>query len=244
MDLFEFFVAIERYHTFQNPTSEEKLDLAVEYCSIRDGMRILDVGCGKGWLARRIAKRFKVQVTGLEINPVFAEEARRMAEAEGLADRIQIVQGPALEFNSQPESYDVVMCIGASFALGGFEPALDWMMDCAKIDGRVAIGEVFAKTIPLPADLPRNRGYEERTLWMTVEKMQSHGLLLRGLVESSIDDWNRYHSLHWQAALEWAREHPDFSDAARMIDPAGRRVDVEFDGRAIGWAILIGQKSR
>ena len=78
MNLFEFFATIERYHTIQNPTSEEKLDLATRYCGVRDGMRVLDVGCGKGWLLRRIAKQFDIQITGLEISCIFAAEARRL----------------------------------------------------------------------------------------------------------------------------------------------------------------------
>jgi ubiquinone/menaquinone biosynthesis C-methylase UbiE len=241
MNRFEFFATIERYHTFQNPTSEEKLDLAINYCAVRERMQILDVGCGKGWLASRLAKRFDVRITGLEINPILAAGARGLAAAEGLSDRIEIIEGPALEFHPEPGSIDVVMCIGASFALGGFEPALDWMARYAKPGGTIAIGEVFAKVLPLPDDLPANRGYEARSLWTTVEKMRAHGLIPRGIVESSIDDWNRYHSLHWQAALDWTLENPDTPDSKRLIDPAGQRSDLEFDGRVIGWAILVAR---
>src|SRR5258708_2969519 len=98
LNLFEFYATIERYHTIQNPTSEEKLDLATRYCAVADGMRILDIGCGKGWLMRRLAKQFDIQITGLEINRTFAAEARRLIDAENLTDRIQIVEGPALQF--------------------------------------------------------------------------------------------------------------------------------------------------
>jgi ubiquinone/menaquinone biosynthesis C-methylase UbiE len=241
LNRFEYFATIERYHTFQNPTSEEKLDLAASYCSIRDGMRVLDVGCGKGWLMRRLAKRFHIRITGLEINPILAAEARSLAAAEGLAERIEIIEGPALEFHPEAASFDAVMCVGASFALGGYASALDWMSRHAKPGGTVLIGEVFAKILPLPDDLPRNRGYEPRSLWTTVEKMQARGLILRGIVESSIDDWNRYHSLHWQAALDWALEHPDSPDAAGMTEPAGKRCDLEFYARVIGWAILVAR---
>ena len=241
MNRFEFFATIERYHTFQNPTSEEKLDLAMEYCAIQDGMQILDVGSGKGWLLRRIAVQFDVRIRALEINPILAAEARRLSAAEGLADRIEIVEGPALDFRPEPGRFDVVMCIGASFALGGFEPALGWMARQMKPGGTIAIGDVFAKVLPLPDDLPSNRGYEARSLWTTVQKMRAHGLMPRGIVESSIDDWNRYHSLHWQAGLDWALENPDSPDAASLIDPAGQRCDLEFDGRVIGWAILVAR---
>lgn len=241
MNRFEFFTTIERYHTFQNPTSEGKLDLAIDYCGIRDGMRILDVGCGKGWLLRRIARHFDVSITGLEINRTFASEARRLADAEGVADRIRIVEGPALDFQAAPASFDLVTCIGASFALGGFEAALDWMARYTKAGGTVAIGEVFAKVLPLPEDLPADRGCEARSLWTTVEKMRARSLMPRGIVESSIDDWNRYHSLHWQAGLDWVLENPGSPDAERLIDPMGQRCDLEFDGRVIGWAILVAR---
>jgi ubiquinone/menaquinone biosynthesis C-methylase UbiE len=244
LNRFEFHSAIERYHTVQNPTSEEKLDLAIDYCAVRDGMKILDVGCGKGSLARRLAKRFDVQVTGLEINPTSIDQARRLAAEENLADRIQIIEGPALDFRAEPGSFNVVVCIGASSALGGFESALDWMSLKTKPGGMIAIGEVFARVLPLPDNLPSNRYPEVQSLWTTVEKIRARGLMPRGIVESSIDDWNHYHSLHWQAALDWALEHGDSPDAALMLDPEGQRCDLEIDGRLIGWAIFVARKGR
>lgn len=245
MNLFEFFATIERYHTIQNPTSEEKLDLAASYCSIRDGMRVLDVGCGKGWLMRRLAKRFDIQATALEINPIFAAEARRLAVAENLDDRIQIVEGPALDFRPEPASFDVVMCIGASFALGGFEPALDWMSRATKRGGAVALGEVFAIELPYPPRVSlgarAETDYPDRSLWMTVEAMRARGMRLRGIVEASIDDWNRYHSQHMQAAIGWMLENPGHPDAAKLDDPAAMRRNMELDGRYLGWAIFVAR---
>ena len=244
MNLFEFHETIERYHVIQNPTSEEKLDLAIRYCGVRDGMRILDVGSGKGWLLRRLASRLDVHVTGLEIHSSFAAEARRLAAAENLSDRIDIVQVPALEFHPEPESFDVVMCIGASFALGGFEPALDWMSAAAKRGGAIALGEVFAKELPYPPEIPRggraDLDYPERSLLTTVETMRAHGLPLRGLIEASADDWDRYHSLHWQAGMDWALENPGHPDAAKVFNPAGMRRDL-LDRRYCGWAIFVAR---
>jgi SAM-dependent methyltransferase len=245
LNIFEFYSTIERYHTIQNPTSIEKLDLATRYCAVRDGMRILDVGCGKGWLLRRLATRFDIQATGLEINPVFAAEARRLIAAENLTEKIQIVEGPALEFHPEPASFDLVMCIGASFALGGFEPALDWMTRAGKCGGMIAIGEVFARELPYPPEVPRGGqadfDYPGRSLWTTVETMRAHGMPLRGLIEASNDDWDRYHSLHWQAAQDWALENRGHPDVARLTDPAMIRRNLELDRRYSGWAIFVAR---
>ena len=115
-------------------------------------------------------------------------------------------------------------------------------MRYTKPDGTIAIGEVFAKALPLPSYLPSNRGYEARSLWTTVEKMRAHGLIPRGIVESSTDDWNRYESLHWQAAVDWALENRGHPDAREMLDPGkGIRTYVEFDRRCIGWAIFVAR---
>ena len=245
MNLFEFFATIERYHTIQNPISEEKLDLAMRYCGVRDGMRILDVGCGKGWLLRRLSKQFDIQAIGLEIHPAFAVEARRLADAENLVDRIQIVEGPALEVRPEPASFDVVMCIGASFALGGFEPALEWMSRAAKRGAAIALGEVFAIELPYPPQVSlgarADTDYPNRSLWMTVEAMRARGMWLRGIVQASIDDWNRYHSLHMQAAIDWTLENPSHPDAAKLNDPAELRRSLELDGRYLGWAIFVAR---
>jgi SAM-dependent methyltransferase len=245
LNLFEFFATIERYHTIQNPTSEEKLDLATRYSGVRDGMRILDIGCGKGWLMRRLAKQFDIQITGLEINRTFAAEARRLIDAGNLTDRIQIVEGPALEFRPEPGSFDVVMCIGASFALSGFEPALDWMARAAKPGGAIALGEVFAMAQPYPPEVSlgsrAGTDYPDRTLWATVEAMRTRGMRLRGIVEASIDDWHRYHSLHMQAAIDWTLENPGHPDAALLNDPVGMRRNLELDGRYLGWAIFVAR---
>jgi ubiquinone/menaquinone biosynthesis C-methylase UbiE len=243
MNPFEFFTAIERYLEIQNPTSEEKLDLVARYCGVRDGMSVLDVGCGKGWMLRRLASRFEIRATGLEIHRAFAAQAREQAAAAGLSGKIQIVDGNAQDYRAEPSSFDVVMCIGASFALGGFESALDWMSRTAKPGGAIAIGEVFAKELPMPPELLSNpatrRDYPERTLLQTVEIMRSKALPLRGLVEASTDDWDRYHSLHWQAAMDWVLENPGHPDAARFKDPALQRRNLELDRRYQGWAIFV-----
>ena len=53
----------------------------------RSGIRVLDVACGTGIVARRIAGVVgpSGRVTGLDLNPAMIEVARATAEREGLA---------------------------------------------------------------------------------------------------------------------------------------------------------------
>lgn len=228
----------ERDHQIQNPLSHAKLALLADYCRVRDGLRVLDIGCGKGWLLRSWSQQWAIDGTGLEINPHFLAVAREQASAMGVTKRVQFVEGPALDFQSEPASYDIVMCIGASFALDGFDAALPWMRRALKPDGVLAIGEVFANEIPFPPEAIAQHVYD---LPGTVDVLQEHGLELMGLIAASPDDWDHYESMHWRAAREWAAENPDHADRAELLQHTATWRERYLRGgrRYLGWAIFV-----
>ncbi len=61
--------------------------------SIRDGMKVLDVGCGVGGPAREIAKFTGAHVTGLNNNDYQIERATKYAAKEGLSNQLEFVKG-------------------------------------------------------------------------------------------------------------------------------------------------------
>jgi cyclopropane-fatty-acyl-phospholipid synthase len=67
-----------------------KHELICAKLGLRPGMRLLDVGCGWGAMARHAASQYGVEVVGVTISPVQAEWARAAVAAAGLADRVEI----------------------------------------------------------------------------------------------------------------------------------------------------------
>ena len=61
------------------------------------GERLLDIGSGIGGPARWIAARCDVHVTGVDLTPEFCAAARALNEASGMADRVTILEGSALD---------------------------------------------------------------------------------------------------------------------------------------------------
>jgi sterol 24-C-methyltransferase len=59
-------------------------------------MKVLDVGCGVGGPAREMVKFSGCHVTGLNINEYQVSRARAYALKEGLADKLDFVQGAFL----------------------------------------------------------------------------------------------------------------------------------------------------
>lgn len=246
MHFTEFWSIVERDHTIQNPTSPTKLRLLADYCNVHDGMSMLDIGCGKGWLLRDWSARRAITGTGLEINPWFVAEARERATAEGVADRLRFVEGPALEFQPNPGRYDIVTCIGASFALDGWDSAIRWMKRALKPDGVLAIGDVFLAEPP-PAEALRKAWGDApvatKDLHETVGSLESYGFELTGLIVAAGDDWDHYASRHWRAAHAWARSNPDHPHRAEVLAQIarGREAYLAFERRYLGWAIFVAQ---
>ena len=60
---------------------------------IRPNMKVLDVGCGVGGPAREIVKFTGAHVTGLNINEYQVSRASIYAKQEGLAHKLNFVQG-------------------------------------------------------------------------------------------------------------------------------------------------------
>jgi len=69
---------------------EEKLEMVCRKLELKEGERVLDVGCGWGSFSLWAADRHGVRVVGITLSPPQAEEARRRAEAAGVADRVDI----------------------------------------------------------------------------------------------------------------------------------------------------------
>jgi cyclopropane-fatty-acyl-phospholipid synthase len=69
---------------------EEKLDTVARKLDLKEGERVLDVGCGWGSFPLWAATRYGAGVVGITLSAPQAERARRRAEETGVADRVEI----------------------------------------------------------------------------------------------------------------------------------------------------------
>jgi ubiquinone/menaquinone biosynthesis C-methylase UbiE len=102
---------------FQNPEFIELIRMTMalpeykplirKWCGIRDGAKVLDVGCGTGYFARLLASGDEdITVTGIDRDDVFIDYAKEKTSEEGLD--IDYVLGDALHLPFEDNSFDVV----------------------------------------------------------------------------------------------------------------------------------------
>lgn len=227
----------ERDHEIQDPTSAEKIRLLGEYLRLDESSTVLDLACGKAGPAIVLAESFGCRIQGVELRPQFAEAGLARIAQRGLDGLVSVEIADAATYPLQPDAWDAALCLGASFVWGHIGDAARMLAPAVRAGGFVAIGEPFW----------RESGHTEEDfvdLAATVERFQSAGLALTGLIAASEDDWDRYESLHWRALEEWLAEHPEHPDAVAMCErhTAARDDYLRSQRARLGWAIFAGRR--
>jgi cyclopropane-fatty-acyl-phospholipid synthase len=89
---------------------EEKLDAVARKLELKQGDRVLDVGCGWGSFPLRAATEYGASVVGITLSPPQAELARRRAEQAGVADRVEVRVADYRDLTG--ERFDAIASIG------------------------------------------------------------------------------------------------------------------------------------
>jgi cyclopropane fatty-acyl-phospholipid synthase-like methyltransferase len=89
-------------------------DLVAEMARLEGGMQVLDVGCGIGAPALRIARRYGCRITGVNISREQVRQGRELIETHGLSKRVVIQRGDARALDLPDGSFDAIVCLEAA----------------------------------------------------------------------------------------------------------------------------------
>ncbi|WP_327355563.1 cyclopropane-fatty-acyl-phospholipid synthase family protein [Streptomyces sp. NBC_01304] len=94
----------------------DKLELICRKLDLKEGRRLLDVGCGWGSMAIHAAREHGVHVVGITLSREQAAYARKRIAEEGLTDRIEIRVQDYRDVKDGP--YDAISSIGMAEHVG------------------------------------------------------------------------------------------------------------------------------
>lgn len=117
-------------------------DIMIGKLPVGPGSRVLDVGCGIGKPAVRLAQKTGASVVGISINQQQIDEANARAAAEGLADRVTFQRADALGLPFDDGSFDAVLAFESICHMPRL-PALREMSRVLRRDGHIALTDLI-----------------------------------------------------------------------------------------------------
>jgi ubiquinone/menaquinone biosynthesis C-methylase UbiE len=84
-------------------------DRLIKKANIKKGTTVLDVGCGLGKTACRLASELGCKVTGIDIMPKMVEQAKATAKKAGVTDKVNFMEGDARKLPFADASFDTVL---------------------------------------------------------------------------------------------------------------------------------------
>ena len=170
--------------------------------------RVLDIGAGYGGAARWLAKTYGCHVTALNLSEVENTRNREMSAQQGLADKIEVIDGAFEQIDAPDDSFDVVWSQDAILHSGDRDRVLDEVARVLKPGGE------FVFTDPMQADDCPEGVLQPILDRIHLETLGSPGYYRsatgkRGFVEVSWEDLSHQLPNHYGRVLSETQRHED-----------------------------------
>ncbi|MEV6247753.1 class I SAM-dependent methyltransferase [Streptomyces sp. NPDC051742] len=235
--------------TFHGPLSEARATRLIERLAATEPADVLDIGCGWGELLLRVLEAAPAaKGVGIDINAEDLARGRALAEARGLAGRVEFVEESALGTDRGP--VDAILCLGSSQALCDPEQphdpaaALRELRRLLRPGGRVVLGEGFWEHTPTDEELagmwPGAATGDHFPLGDLVDLAIEAGFRPAWIETASADEWEEFESGYRYDTEVWLAAHPDHPLAAKTRERVDRQRATWLNGyrRVLGIAYL------
>lgn len=248
MDKWKYFDITHKRHLLCNPTSQEKLERFCSLLKLPRGSHVLDIACGKGEYLVRLAEIYGVSGVGVDISPFCINDCKeKHRERVPEANLIFLEMDGAKYKPDAPASFDMAMCLGASWVFTDHRGTLKALKGMTKPGGFVVVGEPFWLQEPDEEYLKATqmakddyRPHEENVL-----VGEEEGLASLYTIVSNPDDWDHYETLQWWAVDDHIQSHPDDPDNQELLERTMKTKEIYLRwGRdTLNWAIYVFRNS-
>jgi SAM-dependent methyltransferase len=244
VDRWKYYDIVHQRHDVMNPVDETKLDLLYDLLELKPNNKVIDIGCGKGEMLIGLAEKYKIKGVGIDKSPYCIQEAhKRKGQRTPQADLRFLEMDGAQYLPESEESFDLSMCIGATWIYGGYENTVKALRGMTRSSGFVMVGEPFWHASP-PREYLQFEGLSAdsfHTHHGNVTTGESEGMRLIFTLVSSHEDWDRSEGFHWLSAAEYALVHPKDPDLEELLarDAKERESYLKWGRDTLGWAIYL-----
>src|SRR5512138_1799841 len=157
VDIPRIFNITESAHRIHNPITPEKVATLGAALRLESGARVLDLGSGSGEMLCTWARDHGIVGTGIDMSPLFTEQARLRAAELGVSDRVKFIHGDAAGYVSDVK-VDVAACLGATWIGGGVAGTIALLARSLCAGGIILVGEPYWRHLPPTEEVARGCG--------------------------------------------------------------------------------------
>jgi len=231
-------------HLLCNPINPSRFEAFCRRLNLELGAHVLDIGCGKGEFLVRLVELYGVSGVGVDKSPYCTSDALVKKASRVPRAMLEFLKMDGAAYRPKArETFDVAMCIGASWIFGGHSGTLRTLTEMTKSGGYVVAGEAFWRKKPCDEYL--------RVTEMTADQFGTHrgnvqigedeGLTCIYTLVSNRDDWDHYTTLGWWSLDEYVRTHPDDPDVPEIVERSKREkmTYLRWQRDTLGWALYL-----
>ncbi|HOJ04862.1 MAG TPA: class I SAM-dependent methyltransferase [Bacteroidota bacterium] len=243
MDIPRIFTISESAHRIHDPITADKLATLGAALRMDAGTRILDLGSGSGEMLCTWARDHGIVGTGVDMSPLFTEQARLRARELGVADRVTFIHGDAAGYVSD-EPVDVAACIGATWIGGGVAGTIDLLRQSLRDGGLVLVGEPYWRITPPSEEVATQCHAQTISDFLSLpELLAQFARLDYDVVEMVLadqDGWDRYEAAKWLSMRRWLDANPDdaFAVEVRAVLSAEPVRYATYTREYLGWGVF------
>ncbi|MCG8509192.1 MAG: class I SAM-dependent methyltransferase [Rhodospirillales bacterium] len=132
--------------------AEDEVAQVLREVGFPKGGTLLDLGCGRGDIAIRLARAFDAEITGFDAHPPFIRIARQSAREAGLAHRCEFVAADLRRALDRSACFDAVLMIAVGSVLGDPAATLGALRAVVRDGGWMVIDDAYLEdgTPPSP----------------------------------------------------------------------------------------------
>jgi O-methyltransferase StaMB len=218
-------------------------DIMVDKLKIGPGSHVLDVGCGVGGPAVRIASTTGARITGISVSREQVALANSLAESAGLAERVVFQQADAMEMQFPAQSFDAAIALESIMHMDRGQ-ALTQICQSLRPGGRLVLTDIFER-VSIPAARRPTVDRICKILGITLVRVEDYPPLLRGaglLFEEILDISER--SVPKSHAWFLDRMNEARQNVETFDDEIARRLDVidMDDIPGYGYLMLVAKR--
>ena len=243
MDIPRIFTITESAHRIHNPFTPEKFAALGAALRLEPGTSLLDLGSGSGEMLCTWARDHRIVGTGIDLSPLFTEQARARAKELGVADRVTFIHDDAAGYVADPK-VDVAACVGATWIGGGVAGTLELLSRSLRPGGILLVGEPYWRQLPPTDEVAQGCLAKTLSDFLTLpELLGSFGLLGYDVVEMVLadqDGWDRYEAAKWLTMRRWLESNPDDEMAQEVRDRLTSEPvrHVAYTREYLGWGVF------